>query len=174
MEKKIKLMPGTKVSIETTDEGSIVTLYEPEKKKLSKDLFNDGDILINKRGSIVILKGKIQEDIFDAYLCYIDDYLHYNVCCESIPLWRKATGEELSQFRSALKKRNLQWNSELKKVEPWEPAIGEQFYYIGAALIITEDIFDEDGCQRLKQVGNCYPTEEIAEAHKEKVTEAYK
>ena len=39
MEKKITLVPGTKISIETTEEGSIITMYEPEDKK---EEFKDG------------------------------------------------------------------------------------------------------------------------------------
>jgi len=130
MEKKIELIPGTRVTIEANSDGSTVTIYEPETPNYQ---FKDGDFVrsivnvnrlkyyylyiyskINRNNGVVCHKiySLDREEISPCHiLCKIDDLTDS----------RLMTKDEKNIIISELKKDGEQWDAENKCIVDIQP-----------------------------------------------------
>lgn len=188
MEKTIKLVPGTKVSIETNEDGSVVLVYEPEEKPQ----FKDGDIIYCSYNSlsiglvwvtIVRKQDRANESRISYYARYlitgvnegelkINDY--QSVRCDVI---RLATEEEKQLLFDALAKNGKQWNAEKKCIEDlmWEPKRGEAYFFIDDEIGISHCFWtDESIDENRYKVFNCFRNEQDADEALPHIKEAFR
>jgi len=182
MEKTITLVPGAKMSIETTKDGTVITMYEPEKEPV----FKDGDIITIDCGHgsmIIILKNKlINEDTSDAYINI--GTLGRLAIGESFGFYPSkgdeanfSTEEEKQKLFDALKKEGKQWNAEKKCIEGlrWKPKTGEKFFFISSCFAVVADTWENNNiCEVMYKCYNCFKTFEEAEKALPYIIETFK
>lgn len=140
--------------------------------------FNDGDILLEEDGSIVIYNPNYKT-FYDGvgYYCAIHKRLHIHKDGETAPfgtfdeVLRFATEDEKQKLFDALAKEGKQWNAEKKQIESirWRAKAGDRYWYFDTE-IQTDNCSDEydsvDGGRY--DIGNYFKTEQEAEAMAEK------
>lgn len=183
MEKKIVLVPGAKMSIETTEEGAVIAIYEPG----SKPEFKNGDILFQSDSTytwLTILK-KITErasNSLDSYATYgIDDEeLRMNNTSRMVEdngVIRFATEEEKQLLFDALEKTGKRWNPEKKCFEElrWKPMLGSHYYFISDSPSVSKTTWNNDGTDNMRYNSyNCFRTEQDADEALPYIKEAFK
>ena len=136
MEKKIEILPGTKMSIECGKDGGIITLYEPEKEPV----FKDGDIITIHYiygYMIAILKECLPGGLSKSYVLFNEKGQISED--ESCGFWPNGAGtvafsteEERQRLFDALEKEGKRWNAEKKCIEEIKrhPTMYELYYFI--------------------------------------------
>lgn len=183
-----------------THEGSIsLVLFDSEFGKIIMDNYSelhlpekwkDGDILVNKNA--------------DYKFCVFDDYLsktgsgnelfffHCEVASHKgerylksnnrryfhdVNDYRMATTQEVEKFHEALNMYHKDWDAEKKQVVDWKwkPNDNEEYYYILSDGKVRSCAWLDDEIDNSRfSIGNCFKTEEEAEAMAEKLKKLLK
>lgn len=147
--------------------------------------FKDGDfVALNNVGVkfliIYIYKSKrgCSSTYYHAatYNVYCENHVSYNdwcVCDEA----RIATEEEKQFLLDALHADGKDWDAENKRIIEyrWQPKVGEYYYTLDSSFTPYSIPFREDSLDRqLLKIGNCFKTEEEAEAKAKEILEILK
>lgn len=160
MKKRITLAPGTKISIEATEAGSVITFDEPKRE------FKVGDyVRWNKRDHCLgIISSKNNKSAW-CFNPFIDSYYGPD-CYRDIDSLFPASETERKKIDAQMEKIGKRWNPETQKIEDisWEPKEGERYYYIGSDGEIWDGIntYSSWGKRRIK-IGNCFKTADEVE-----------
>lgn len=182
MEKTITLVPGAEISIKTTKDGTVITMYEPEKEPV----FKDGDIITMycKHGSIIAIlqNGLINDYSSEAYahlgtsgILFIGErFGFYPSKGDEI---NYSTEEQKHKLFDALAKDGKQWNAEKKCIEElrWKPVLGSHYHFLTESLSVIKTTWDNDVTDNMRyDAYNCFQTKEEADQTIPYIIEALK
>ena len=172
MEKKIELIPGTRVTIETTSNGSTVTIYEEEKPNWT---FKDGDFICtecNGKMFIGILEGDYRGEDRPIHMhCAItgEECIPHSITIGPECRRHDTTATFLDKIKltTLLNNIGLRWNSISKEFEKirWIPKDGERYHFVNGQLIPLYTTFHTSSPSDKKYLstGNFFKTKEQAE-----------
>lgn len=149
-------------------------LHLPEKWK-------DGDVLVSDEGLFFVLRGDfelgVKKECTGAYCCVSEQQICLSGHFGQIGHSHLASPSEVEHFHELMHKYGKDWDAQKKQVVDWrwEPKEGDSYYSVDVDGEITNYTWDGDdfdaGCYNF---GNCFRTEEEAEAMAEKVKKLLK
>lgn len=164
MEKLINVVSGAKISIEQTENGSVIKIVESEKEKEFKvgDYVKwnspiDSGLGIVTRSDIA-LPGCYNCFMIESRGCISNNiYLSNNL--------HPANEDEKRAVDGRLKAIDKRWNPETQQVEDvvWYPKDGEEYFCIGSDGFICKFTYSGYPCDIVRnEIGNSFKTEEDA------------
>lgn len=146
--------------------------------------FKDGDfVALSNLGGKFLIIYKSKRGFSDAYYHAVT----YNGYCENYVVsyndWcvyddaRIATEEEKQFLLDAIHADGKDWDAVNKRIVEyrWQPKVGEYYYTLDSSFTPYSIPFREDSLDRqLLKIGNCFKTEEEAEAKAKEILEILK
>ena len=149
-------------------------LHLPEKWK-------DGDVLVNSEGLFFVLKGDFQvggkNTAIGAYCSVSEHQVCLSGHLKQIDYPRLASPSEVEHFHELMHKHGKDWDAEKKQVVDWkwEPDDGDIYYFLDDIGGVDYDEWNDVEVDANRyNFGNCFRTEEEAEAMAEKVKKLLK
>lgn len=195
MEKTITLVPGTKMSIEAKIDGTVITMYEPEKEKKTPK-FKDGDIIYcqyidETKGGVLVSWISIVKEMVDE--CFIKDHASLMLSTndgkkcpfleidsyqdvEDIVMVYATEGGKQKIF-NALAKEGKVWNAEKKCIEELrcKPKPLERYFFIDDEMAISSCAWTDEPIDENRYKGfNCFRNEQDADKALPHIKEAFK
>ena len=170
METKIELIPGTRVTIETGENGSTISIYEKEETPSYQ--FKVGDVVSLNDG----------KSLFVFVIIQISDSNCIGITARGTTIEAEkslcslVSSEKRVQFAKELFENGLGWNPVLKKVEKikWMPKRDKKYFYMSN----WGEIFQKNYAHTILDdeqisIGNFFKTKEQAESAAERVKKLF-
>ena len=164
---EIKLNAGDKIQIPTGCKATIkenTIVIEEQKEE-----FKDGDILISKYSTSILIFSNYREDGFGLFDSYFNNINSSNSAWVT-ENFRHATEEEKQAFFDELKAKGLRWNAQTKTMERIRKReeYGESYLYVNrlgevCAMHELKSCFDDENFNS----GNYYSAEEFEQAEED-------